>query len=506
LTAAIGLSVRNLMRTIGLMAAGRRPASWSLSLALGVPVVDPGADALVTLSRRKRLPVAALAAGTVLLAAACARALALHWAHGPVLNLVAATLLGVAFADLFPLGRTAAGEFFTAFIGGNEPFRDALTYLRTKLLKRLAALKLFPGEAAIVAFIAWLSLWAVLAFNAGTELIAGNQAALVAGLSVRGDPLATAVTWLMLAGIGLFLLTAAGGLLSLAAGAAASLVPKRRAGYRTRQAGPLDAAQVGEALKRIPFFALQPAETLAGIAESARQIRFEKNAVLIRQGDYGDEFFALTEGRAAVVIEEDSGRQRQVAVVGEGDGFGEIALVESVPRTATVRALTPGRALVIGREPFMEAVPAEPQRDIISLIRGANVLKGSSVFSGLAPEAMAGLLRRFERITIKPGQTVIRRGEAGQYFYVVLEGELEVLDRDDKTPIARLAKGDPFGEIALLANAPRTATVVAVSGGSLLMLDKDSFNEFFAEHLTLGERLESLGAERRARLKERADG
>ena len=62
--------------------------------------------------------------------------------------------------------------------------------------------------------------------------------------------------------------------------------------------------------------------------------------------------------------------------------------------------------------------------------------------------------------------------------------------------MATLKKGDPFGEIALLTDVPRTANVVARTDGSVLFLDSYSFKDFLAEFGNLGDRLEKLGAER----------
>jgi CRP-like cAMP-binding protein len=179
-----------------------------------------------------------------------------------------------------------------------------------------------------------------------------------------------------------------------------------------------------------------------------------------------------------------------------------VALIESVPRTATIRALEPGEAIVIDRASFQSAAAGQAGADLVSLIRGANVLKASPLFAELGPEAMATLLKRVQRIPMKKDQTVIRRGEVGEFFYVTLEGELEVMGPDDRTPVATLRKGDPFGEIALLANVPRTASVVARTDGSLLCLSREDFNQFFSEHLALGEKLEQLGTGRLAQLEE----
>jgi len=145
----------------------------------------------------------------------------------------------------------------------------------------------------------------------------------------------------------------------------------------------------------------------------------------------------------------------------------------------------------------------EQGEDILNILQGLDVLRDSDVFSELGPEAIIRLLSLVQRLYIKPGQIVIRRGDLGQCFYIVMDGELEVMGKDDKTPVATLKKGDPFGEIALLTDVPRTATVIAKTDGSVLFLDSYSFKDFLSEFGNLGDRLEKLGAERLKELKEK---
>ena len=84
----------------------------------------------------------------------------------------------------------------------------------------------------------------------------------------------------------------------------------------------------------------------------------------------------------------------------------------------------------------------------------------------------------------------MRQGEPGELFYVVESGELEV--SVDGAPTRKLIPGDFFGEIALLREVPRTATVTAVSDARLLVLDRDPFIAAVTGHSTSREAADAV--------------
>lgn len=142
----------------------------------------------------------------------------------------------------------------------------------------------------------------------------------------------------------------------------------------------------------------------------------------------------------------------------------------------------------------------ERGESIVEIINHVAVLKESRFFSELTPEALARLCGMVQRMPIRPGQIVINKGDVGHCFYIVVDGELEVLGRDGTTVVNTLRKGDPFGEIALLEDVPRTATVVAKSDGHLLFINTPDFKELVAANAGLLEQLERLGKQRLAEL------
>jgi MFS family permease len=102
-----------------------------------------------------------------------------------------------------------------------------------------------------------------------------------------------------------------------------------------------------------------------------------------------------------------------------------------------------------------------------------DVLRGVPFFVSLPETALERLAAAAERVQVPAGEDVVKQGEAGDRFYVVAEGELGV--SVDGAELATLHDGDYFGEIALLRDVPRTATVRARRDSVLVALDRDDF-------------------------------
>jgi CRP/FNR family cyclic AMP-dependent transcriptional regulator len=97
-----------------------------------------------------------------------------------------------------------------------------------------------------------------------------------------------------------------------------------------------------DAIARVPLFAGLSKSELGQVAYLADEIDLPADKLLIREGERGREFFVLLEGEAEVTR-----KGKKLATRGSGEFFGEIALVSSLPRIATVKTRTPSRALVI---------------------------------------------------------------------------------------------------------------------------------------------------------------
>lgn len=109
-------------------------------------------------------------------------------------------------------------------------------------------------------------------------------------------------------------------------------------------------------LKGIDLFAAVPGDELAAVALITEEVHIEAGALVLREGDHGDALFFIVEGRARVRKGD-----REIAELGPRAVFGELALLDPGPRSATVEALADLTLLRVGRDDFVEILAARPE-------------------------------------------------------------------------------------------------------------------------------------------------
>lgn len=122
-------------------------------------------------------------------------------------------------------------------------------------------------------------------------------------------------------------------------------------------------AQVdGQRVGRLPFFEGLDADELQQISRMFMTERFAPGARIVEQDDPGDKFYILVRGKVEVVLRDPkSGERRKVAVLEDGDHFGEIALLHDVPRTASIAAVTACVCLSLSGEDFRPFISRHPE-------------------------------------------------------------------------------------------------------------------------------------------------
>jgi CRP-like cAMP-binding protein len=212
---------------------------------------------------------------------------------------------------------------------------------------------------------------------------------------------------------------------------------------------------------------------------------------VVRQGDEGNLFYIVVSGSADVLV-----NGYVVGAMSRGDSFGERALLREVPRMATVRSLSPMRLLALSRENFLAAVAvADPDDAPLSLgssvpearqwtkSRLVDCLSRVSLLSHVGTAALAQLADRGVREEWPAGALIIKRGDQGDCFFLLLEGQAVVIADGHQL---ELRAGDSFGEIAALHGVPRQADVMAASPALTLSLHRHDFMPFVPDILPPG--------------------
>ncbi len=123
-----------------------------------------------------------------------------------------------------------------------------------------------------------------------------------------------------------------------------------------------------------------------------------------------------------------------------------------------------------------------------------NLLRRLPIFAPLSAPAIERILAELTRVEVATGETVIREGEPGDRFYVIAEGRVDVTAGGSH--VNEQGVGDYFGEIALLRDVPRTATVTALTSLRLIAVERDVFLEAVTGHPQSRLSAEAVAAER----------
>ncbi len=123
----------------------------------------------------------------------------------------------------------------------------------------------------------------------------------------------------------------------------------------------------------------------------------------------------------------------------------------------------------------------------MSIEQEVEILRKIPLFANIDPARLKLMCFASERLAYKPGQSLFERGDPGDAAYIIVEGTADVIVTIDKpTVVAKLAKNDIVGEIAILCDVPRTATVTASSELTALKITKDLFFRMVTDFPEMG--------------------
>lgn len=256
-------------------------------------------------------------------------------------------------------------------------------------------------------------------------------------------------------------------------------------------------------LPTIPIFSDLGRDAFMALMQGMVLHRVDQGDAILREGESGQSFFVVASGRFSVTKRDERGESVLLAHLGEGDFFGEMALLSGAPRAATVAADAPSEVLEFKPEVLVSIARQHPQlaQSIRRFYRHrllANAMATSAVFRPFPTGDRKLIMSKFVARETKAGEPIIREGEPSDGLYVVLEGAVDVLKRQagKDVLVSQLREGDLFGEMSCLRKIPATASIVVRRPGTLLKLPRKTFDELVVSYPQILELVSDLSSER----------
>lgn len=234
-------------------------------------------------------------------------------------------------------------------------------------------------------------------------------------------------------------------------------------------------------LHELPAVSLLDAAVRDLVVEAFVPMRFAFGQTIVRQGEPPDGFYVLASGLARAVRVDPGGHEVALGVIRPGDSFGEMALLDDEPRSATVR--TSSEVVAFRLEPSVFQALLRVYPEIAPALRLQararhleNFLRVHSAFSHLPRSAIAPMLAELQQLDFPPGAAVVREKDPGESLFIVMDGRLVAYQGADRQLVGYLRAGDFFGERSLYRHEPRAATVEAVTPVRLLALGDATFH------------------------------
>ncbi len=241
-------------------------------------------------------------------------------------------------------------------------------------------------------------------------------------------------------------------------------------------------------------------ENLAALAKKVSVRTLSAGRVLFSQGDTDKRTLWLVSG--SVEVNEN---ERNIAMLRSGTPEARNPLYPKLPRRVTVRAVEDISYLSIESDLLdvmitwdqtgtYEVEELQAQLQSAGSDDWMTTLLQTNAFHRIPPANIQAIFQRLQRVPCRAGEVVIKQGDEGDYFYIIVNGKCAVTR---ETPLSRegiklaeLGVGDSFGEEALIAEAKRNATVTMTTEGVLMRLNKQDFRDWLdvrlpSEHQTL---------------------
>lgn len=228
--------------------------------------------------------------------------------------------------------------------------------------------------------------------------------------------------------------------------------------------------EIKKALATVPLLSELTEEQLEKLSDTVEIFPYNAGDVIIKKGAAGNVFYIIKEGSVAVT---EMGAQFADHNLGPGEYFGERALLTGEPRAATITAKTAVKVMALDRENFDQLLG--PLRDVLDHNMNLRILNSIKLFEKLSDREKKRLAQSFTLEKFTSGSTIIKQGDPGKTFYIIKDGNCRVTV--DGKEVSQLKAGTYFGEMALLDDETRKASVIATNDCECFVLDRETFTK-----------------------------
>ena len=241
---------------------------------------------------------------------------------------------------------------------------------------------------------------------------------------------------------------------------------------------------------RTPLFSDLSGGEFESVFELLNSSVVEPGEVIVQEGEEGQSIYIVARGKVRVYRVEEDGSETDLAEMGPNDFFGEIGYFHG-ERSASVAAVTKSQILEMAKEDMDTVIEEFPRiKDVLLKFYKErvmdNLLAKSPLFGHLTQDERISVMDSFEHREIPSGDIIVKEGDPGDSMFLIKSGEVVVRTVNpmskELVELARLRGGDFFGEVSLVKNKPRTATVIAEVDSELMELSRDSFQDIAESH------------------------
>uniref|UniRef100_A0A4W5QZ35 cAMP-dependent protein kinase type II-alpha regulatory subunit n=1 Tax=Hucho hucho TaxID=62062 RepID=A0A4W5QZ35_9TELE len=235
-----------------------------------------------------------------------------------------------------------------------------------------------------------------------------------------------------------------------------------------------------EACRDILLFKTLDQEQFSEVLDGMFEVLVKPQEHIIDQGDDGDNFYVIERGVYDIIVLID-GVGKCVGKYDNKGSFGELALMYNTPRAATIMANQEGALWGLDRATFHRLIVknnAKKRKMYEAFIECVPLLKSLELSERMKIVDVVGMR------VFRDGECILTQGDKADCFYIVESGEVKIMiisktkagqQGNAEVEIARCSRGQYFGELALVTNKPRAASVYAVGVTKCLVIDIQAF-------------------------------